>query len=104
MPELPEVETIRDDLKKRILHKKIKTLEIRGASSVHGAGIVKIVEGNSIKDIERYGKLLVFVLERQSKFLLIHLKMTGQLIYQMKSCIVAGGHVQSEGAGIGRIL
>lgn len=95
MPELPEVETIREDLKKRILHKKIKTLEVRQASSIHGKDVVKIVGGNSIKDIERYGKLLVFVLDKQDKFLLIHLKMTGQLIYQMKSCIVAGGHVQS---------
>jgi len=95
MPELPEVETIREDLKKRILHKKIQTLEVLDK---HAGAMetVKAISGNSIQDIERYCKLLVFVLEKQDNFLLIHLKMTGQLIYQMKSCVVAGGHVQSE--------
>lgn len=95
MPELPEVETIREDLKKRILHKKIQTFEVLDRHA-GAAEMIKAVSGNSILDIERYGKLLVFVLEKQEDFLLIHLKMTGQLIYQMKTCIVVGGHVQSE--------
>jgi len=95
MPELPEVETIREDLKKRILHKKIQTLEMLDKHA-GDAEMVKAISGNSIKDIERYGKLLIFVLKKQDNFLLIHLKMTGRLIYQMKSCVVAGGHAQNE--------
>ena len=98
MPELPEVETIRRDLEKRIVRKKIKRLEILRPSAVKGGlhEIESVLKGSSIKHIERYGKLLVFVLNKKDKFLLIHLKMTGQLVYQMKSCLVAGGHVQSE--------
>jgi len=98
MPELPEVETIRRDLLHHIVNKKIRRLEILRSSVVKGgaSGIEQGSQGGMIKNIERYGKMLVFVLDKKNKFLLIHLKMTGQLIYQMKSCVVAGGHVLDE--------
>ncbi|MFA4833814.1 MAG: bifunctional DNA-formamidopyrimidine glycosylase/DNA-(apurinic or apyrimidinic site) lyase [Patescibacteria group bacterium] len=105
MPELPEVETIKNDLKKRILRKKIIGVEIRGKKivnpirdkSLNGArnkpaGFTKILQGNSFHTINRIGKLLIFELADKKNFLLIHLKMTGQLIYCGKGEIVAGGH------------
>jgi len=94
MPELPEVETIRTDLEKKILHKKITKLEIIKSkfSDEENKKLEKIVSGAKIKNIERYGKLLIFVLERNNIFLLIHLKMTGQLIYMNKNIIIGGGH------------
>jgi len=60
MPELPEVETIRRQLSKKIVGKKI--------------------EGKEIKRVLRRAKLLIICFEDGSS-LLIHLKLTGQLIF-----------------------
>ena len=94
MPELPEVETIKNDLKKRILGKKITGVEVRGGKVVGNkpADFTKILKGNSFHAIDRIGKLLIFELADRKNFLLIHLKMTGQLIYCNKGEVVAGGH------------
>ena len=94
MPELPEVETIKNDLKKRILRKKITGVEVRGGKVVGNkpADFTKILKGNSFHAIDRIGKLLIFELADRKNFLLIHLKMTGQLIYCGKGEIIAGGH------------
>jgi len=57
------------------------------------------LEGNNFKDIERRGKLLIFsVVETRhclvstAKYLIIHLRMTGQLVYRKGKKITAGGH------------
>lgn len=82
MPELPEVETIKNDLKKAILGKKIAGVEVKDKKVVKSklADFLKVLIGNEFKDISRTGKLLVFGLKNK-KYLLIHLKMTGQLVY-----------------------
>ncbi len=83
MPELPEVETIKRDLEKVILGKKItgvcvnNPLVIREPSP---AAFKKSLEGLTIKNILRRGKLLILELSN-GKALTIHLKMTGQLVY-----------------------
>lgn len=94
MPELPEVETIRSDLKKKILNKKIKKVDLRSRKIVKSSvkDFVLTLERNSFKDIRRKGKLLVFVLAKKNRYLTIHLRMTGQLIYQNNKKIIAGGH------------
>jgi formamidopyrimidine-DNA glycosylase len=94
MPELPEVETIRQDLRKKILHKKITKLEILKSKlgSKKNKEIEKILKANHVKDIKRYGKLLVFELDKNDLFMLIHLKMTGQLLYQYDHKLIVGGH------------
>jgi formamidopyrimidine-DNA glycosylase len=82
MPELPEVETIKRDLKSVIIGKKIKNVEIRRAKTIKEPNIedfVKGVKGKEIKDISRRGKLLILKLSTQ--YLIIHLRMTGQIIY-----------------------
>lgn len=99
MPELPEVETIRRDLEKKIAGQKIKAIEILATKSVHNkSGEFKnILIANNFKHIERRGKLLMFALDKVGKYsyLLVHLKMTGQLIYRNKNKILAGGHSQT---------
>lgn len=82
MPELPEVETIKNDLKKAILGKKIAGVEVRDKKAVKSKlpDFLKVLKGNEFKDISRTGKLLVFEFKNK-KYLLIHLKMTGQLVY-----------------------
>ncbi|MCK5122995.1 MAG: bifunctional DNA-formamidopyrimidine glycosylase/DNA-(apurinic or apyrimidinic site) lyase [Candidatus Pacebacteria bacterium] len=103
MPELPEVETIKNDLKQKILNKKIKKVDLRLKKIVKSSKkeFVLVLEKSKFKNIERRGKLLIFSVETRqclvptTKYLLIHLRMTGQLIYQKNQEIIAGGH--SEG-------
>ena len=71
MPELPEVETIRDDLNKKILSKKIKDVVINKKKIIRNQSddFIKIVKGNSFKKINRIGKLLIFELTGLEKFM-----------------------------------
>ena len=93
MPELPEVETIRQDLRKKILNKKIVDLVIFKKAKIRSSKISfkKEFKNKKFIEIERIGKMLIFVLS-DKKYLLIHLKMTGQLIYQKGKQIIPGGH------------
>jgi formamidopyrimidine-DNA glycosylase len=82
MPELPEVETIKSDLKKVILGKKITQVIIHNAQVIREPApeiFKKSLEGLRIKQILRRGKLLVLELSN-GKFLTVHFKMTGQLV------------------------
>lgn len=94
MPELPEVETIRNDLKKAILKKKITAVIVRDEKIVKNktADFIKTLRGRYFAGIDRIGKLLIFKISGQDNFLLVHLKMTGQLVYSRKNRIIAGGH------------
>lgn len=96
MPELPEVETIRRGLSKKILNKQIVNIEIKKPKLLRNkiSEFKSIINKNSIISIDRIGKLLIFKLA-DDNFLLIHLKMTGQLIYLFKDDLVVGGHKYS---------
>lgn len=98
MPELPEVETIRRDLEKKILDKKISVVEVYNAKVVKmdRHSFVELLRGKKIKAIDRRGKLMIFHLSDGKHYLLIHLKMTGQLLYQYDRKLLAGGHSFSE--------
>lgn len=83
MPELPEVETIKRELEKVVLGKKITDIIIHNPKVIaepKPADFVKGLKGVTIKNILRKGKLLILELS-SGKTLAIHLKMTGQLIY-----------------------
>jgi len=97
MPELPEVETIKNDLKPRVTDKKIVAVEVRSEKIVRSSvrAFKLALAGKKIIDISRRGKLLIFKVIG-GQFLLIHLKMTGQLIYCGPDGLVAGGHINSE--------
>ncbi|MCK4244828.1 MAG: DNA-formamidopyrimidine glycosylase [Candidatus Omnitrophica bacterium] len=82
MPELPEVETIKRQLKRGILNKKIKEVIVKDKRLIKGISpqIFKSkVEGKSIKDISRRGKVLIIKLEERL-FLIFHLRISGLLI------------------------
>ncbi len=83
MPELPEVETIKRQLNKKVKGKKIKSVEVRLNKFVKCPlnKFKKLVEGAKISQVERRAKLLIIKLSN-SCCLIIHLKMSGQLIYQ----------------------
>ncbi|HUW23237.1 MAG TPA: bifunctional DNA-formamidopyrimidine glycosylase/DNA-(apurinic or apyrimidinic site) lyase [bacterium] len=83
MPELPEVETIRRGLEKRILEKKVNRVEINTDRMVKKPSPKRFkeeVEGRNFKQVIRRGKYLILVLS-SGKEIVIHLRMTGQLIY-----------------------
>lgn len=86
MPELPEVETIRRSLSKSIVGKEIKNIEVRKTKIFKGNP--KDVIGETIKGVERKGKILIIKLS-SDKALLIHFKLTGQIVW-----------VSQEGEGV----
>jgi len=77
MPELPEVETIKRNLAPNIIGKTISDIEI--LSPKNFIGNKKDVINKKIIRVNRYGKILVFQLV--NKYLNIHFKLTGQLLY-----------------------
>ncbi len=81
MPELPEVETIVRELKNKIINKKIKNIEIKSEKSF--SGNKKKILAKKINKIWRRAKIIIFQIDDIN--LAIHLKMTGQLIFQKKS-------------------
>lgn len=87
MPELPEIETIKRGLKKFIIHQKITNITVHCEKSFQGES--KIAEGQTITAIRRFGKALILDLSNNYS-LMIHLRMTGQLIYDGKERYAAG--------------
>ena len=89
MPELPEVETIKRGLRGFILNKKIVQVKVfceksfvgpteTGKDGVWGC---RLLEGRTVKGLRRFGKALVIDLSGGMS-MMIHLRMTGQLIYR----------------------
>lgn len=95
MPELPEVETIKRQLEKVIRNQKILGVKVYREKSF--IGLKKEIIGKKIKKIDRRAKLLILELEGvDKKYLVIHLKMTGQLVYLSGSKRIVGGHPTSD--------
>ena len=99
MPELPEVETIRRQLFKEVVGKKIKSVEIKLPKMVyfdgrrsHVKNFSKNLNGARVTKANRAAKILIITLSNDYT-LLIHLKLTGQLIYHAKNGnMKMGGH------------
>lgn len=82
MPELPEVETIKRDLHEKICRDQfafIKVFDSRVLANCTEKKLSKELAGEKIETVDRRGKAVIFRLSHQ-KFLVVHLKMTGQLI------------------------
>jgi len=81
MPELPEVETIKRSLQKAVVGKKIRGVEVRKPKIFQGN--TKDVIGETIKKVERRGKVLIIKLSG-NKNLMVHFKLTGQMVWAAK--------------------
>jgi formamidopyrimidine-DNA glycosylase len=79
MPELPEVESIRKQLEKYLTGHRIKEVEIRYGKKFEGNS--KDIIGGKIIRIRRFGKAQSIDLDNGYS-ILIHIKLTGQLIYK----------------------
>ncbi len=86
MPELPEVETIRRDLEKAIVGKKIIQVCVRKPKLIRYPAVSAFKAGLAAATVERVlrrGKVLIWELSN-GKSLTIHLKLTGQLVLRQK--------------------
>jgi len=80
MPELPEVETIRRQLEKAVVGKKINRVEILEPKMF--IGDPKVITGTKIAGVGREAKILQ-ILFANGNALLIHFKLNGQLFLEM---------------------
>ncbi|OHA60103.1 MAG: DNA-formamidopyrimidine glycosylase [Candidatus Vogelbacteria bacterium RIFOXYD1_FULL_46_19] len=105
MPELPEVETVARDLNRVLKNHVIKKVVVRVPKMILPLSAEDFGSGLktwSIEKVSRRAKIIVINLSKPKakakKFLLIHLKMTGQLIWMPKiGQAVIGGHPQPGG-------
>lgn len=79
MPELPEVETVKNTLKNLTLGKKISSVEILRTKNIENDPneFRKILEGSTIADFSRVGKFIIFHLDKPY-VLVSHLRMEGK--------------------------
>lgn len=99
MPELPEVETVRQILRSEIIGKTIHKIEIykpkdetkKRTSLIKEMAeeeFISLLKGKTICEIDRKGKWLFFILANQEKIkthvLINHLKMTGKYFIEEK--------------------
>src|SRR3954464_8819745 len=83
MPELPEVETIRRQLAPVVEGRALTALDIRDARwclPLAPEAVREALEGRRVERLGRRGKYLVWELDDDA-FLLMHLRMTGTLLY-----------------------
>ncbi|MBR4230912.1 MAG: DNA-formamidopyrimidine glycosylase [Bacilli bacterium] len=84
MPELAEVQTVRDTLKKQVLRKKIKDIKVLYDKIIEND--LNYFKNNLINnefiDIKRKGKYLIF--ETEDKYLISHLRMEGKYFIKGK--------------------
>lgn len=83
MPELPEVETIKRDLERIALGKKIVDLKIYDGRVIRDRSLDRFkarLLGKTIVGISRRGKAIIIRFQEEG-YLIVQLMMTGQLIY-----------------------
>lgn len=79
MPELPEVETVKNGLKTKVLHKKITNCKVLYPGIIaypNKDKFIKEITNQTINDIKRRGKFLMFELD--DYYLISHLRMEGK--------------------------
>ncbi len=103
MPELPEVESLKQSLEPFLLGKTIVNIQVNNAKLVTSKGTTRLSSDQKKQEfttgllhetflkIERRAKNLIFYF-KSGKIILVHLKMTGQLVYQDDQSQISGGH------------
>ena len=93
VPELPEVETVRSGLASLIIGKTLKKAEALNPSSFPNApaDVNNFLQGASVVAVKRRAKVLIINLSTNYS-LVIHLKMTGQLVYVSSLQRFGAGH------------
>jgi formamidopyrimidine-DNA glycosylase len=91
MPELPEVETVKRGLSALIIGKKIKSETHDWPKGFPNAAedVSQFLIGATIKDVRRRAKVLLIDLD-SNYTLVVHLKMTGQMVFRGEQIFGAG--------------
>ena len=87
MPELPEVETIVQDLRPQLAGRRIESVQLTRDPAVRdrlvrypkATTFIRRLRGRTIRSVERRGKYLVMPLDKDGERLVVHLGMTGHL-------------------------
>ena len=98
VPELPEVETIKKQLEKYLVGHRITKVEVRWRKSLP-ENENKLVEGY-VKKIRRFGKVLSIDLDNGYSAV-VHIKLTGQLIYRGPNLLKAKSISPKVSGGLG---
>lgn len=103
MPELPEVEALRKGLRPFLIGNKILNIDVFKPKLVSSMSNKRVedydkvkefiteLEGEVFMDVKRRAKNLIFYFE-SGKIMLVHLKMTGQMVYKDSQNKVLAGH------------
>lgn len=86
MPELPEVETVKENLKIRLINTKINDVKVLYNNIIAYPDtntFEKTLKNKKVKDITRRGKFIIFDLE--DYYLLSHLRMEGKYFIKNKN-------------------
>ncbi len=80
MPELPEVEIVKQSLKKKIKFKKIKKVIVRNRNLRFKLqnDFENVLKNRFVKEVSRISKYLFFELDNE-KYCIIHLGMSGTI-------------------------
>lgn len=91
MPELPEVETVRLGLNRLLPNKKIIAVDSDWPKSFPNdpTTVSQFLIGSKIREVRRRGKVIIVDLDNDYS-LIIHLKMTGQLVFRGSESFGAG--------------
>lgn len=93
VPELPEVEVLRSGLSGLIVGKEIKSVDYDWEKSFPNSvdDVNMFLVGTKIKRVRRRAKVLIIDLSSNYS-LVIHLKMTGQLVFRSLQATFGAGH------------
>jgi formamidopyrimidine-DNA glycosylase len=93
MPELPEVETVRLGLARLLPSRQVKGVDFDWPKSFPNApaDVQQFVIGATATDVKRRAKVLIIELSTNYS-LVIHLKMTGQLVFRSTAEKFGAGH------------
>jgi formamidopyrimidine-DNA glycosylase len=86
MPELPEVETIRNELSPWVVGQRFTKVAILDSKLVCGDSVEEVrrgLIGQEVESLERRGKYLIFHMSND-RSLIMHLRMTGSLLLNPK--------------------
>ena len=92
MPELPEVETVRRGLHTLIINRVVRAVQVHDSPKSFPnapADVAAFLQGATITAVRRRAKVLLIDLSTNYS-LVIHLKMTGQLVYRGERVFGAG--------------
>ena len=82
MPELPEVETVRRGLERRLLGRRLSEVRVTGARTARRTSTATVaaeLEGVTVRGVDRRGKYLILGFDHDARAM-IHLRMSGQLL------------------------